>query len=402
MPTLPPESTQQATVLVVDDDDLFLRVCKGLLKRAGLSVEAVNDPSRALECLEQRHFDAVVSDVNMPNVNGISLVRAVREIDASVPVLLMTGAPTLEMAISAIDLGVQKFLPKPFDVDVFVRGVRDAVKQRATQDGLGADHCRLNRALDGMWMAYQPIAQLSSGTPLSYEALLRTTATEVKGPAEVLELAERTGRLFELGRRVRGRVAADIEKLPPSIDLFVNLHPEDLEDPDLYDPTAPLTLVAKRVVLEITERASLTHNAGLLEHMRVLRELGFRVAVDDLGAGYAGLTTLSKVQPEFVKLDASLVRGIDTSGVNQLIVTAMLDLSRELGAKVVAEAIETPGELATLRRLGVDLMQGYYFARPGRPFVELSADALSHATREQDEPVALQRDEPPLMKAANS
>ncbi|MBL8910778.1 MAG: EAL domain-containing protein [Archangium sp.] len=374
--TLPPPDPQKATVLVVDDDDLFLRVCSGVLRRAGLTVETVNDPTRALERIEERHYDAIVSDVCMPSINGISLLRAVREVDHSVPVVLMTGAPTLETAISAIDLGVHKFMPKPFDVDAFVSAVKDAVTRRASTDDLGAAHCRLNRALDGLWMAYQPIAQLSTGKPLSYEALLRTTATEVKGPTEVLELAEKTKRLFELGRRIRNIAAADFEQLPQGVDLFVNLHPEDLDDPDLYDPTAPLSLRASRVVLEITERASLSHHHALVEHIRALRELGFRVAIDDLGAGYAGLTSLSQVQPEFVKLDASLVRGIEASGVNQLIVTAVLDLCRELGARVVAEAIETPAELRTLQRLGVDLMQGYLFAKPARPFVELDPKAL--------------------------
>lgn len=375
-PVPPPPDPQKATVLVVDDDDLFLRVCSGVLRRAGLTVETVNDPTRALERIEQRHFDAIVSDVCMPSINGISLLRAVREVDHSVPVVLMTGAPTLETAISAIDLGVHKFMPKPFDVDAFVSAVKDAVTRRASTDDLGAAHCRLNRALDGLWMAYQPIAQLSTGTPLAYEALLRTTANEVKGPTEVIELAEKTQRLFELGRRIRARSAADLENLPQDIDLFVNLHPEDLDDPELYDPTAPLSLQARRVVLEITERASLSHNASLADHIRALRELGYRVAVDDLGAGYSGLTTLSRVQPEFVKLDASLVRGIEASGVNQLIVTAVLDLSRELGARVVAEAIETPAELETLQGLGVELMQGYLFARPARPFVAIEASAL--------------------------
>jgi EAL domain-containing protein (putative c-di-GMP-specific phosphodiesterase class I) len=340
-------------------------------------VETVNDPCRALERIEQRRYDTIVSDVHMPTINGLSLLKAVREVDHSVPFVLMTGMPTLETAISAIDLGVHKFIPKPFEVDVFVKAVQDAVARRATNDDLGTAHCRLNRALDGLWMAYQPIVRLSDGSLLSYEALLRTTATDVKGPGDVIELAEKTDRLFELGRRIRAAAAVDLENLDLDVDLFVNLHPEDLDDPELYDPTSPLSLHARRVVLEITERASVAHDTFLVDHVRALRALGYRVAVDDLGAGYSGLTTLSRVQPEFVKLDGSLVRNIDNSGVNQLIVSAVLDLSAELGARVVAEAIETQRELATLRELGVELMQGYLFARPGKPFVQIDRAALN-------------------------
>ncbi|MFO0593766.1 MAG: EAL domain-containing protein [Myxococcaceae bacterium] len=359
-----PVPDTRPTVLVVDDDDLFLRVCGGLLKRAGLAVETLNDPSRALERIEHRKYDAIVSDVCMPEINGISLLKAVREIDRAVPVVLMTGAPSLENAISAIDLGVHKFLPKPFDVDAFVGAVKDAVARRH----LGADQVwrneKLDRALEGLWMAFQPIVVPGRDQPFAYEALLRTRTKDIAGPNEFITLAEETRRLFELGRVIRSAVAREFDKLPDGVDLFVNLHPEDLDDPDLYRPEAPLSRHARRVVLEITERASVASHGTLHQRISSLRELGYRIALDDLGAGYSGLTTLSRILPEFVKLDASLVRDIDTSGVNQLIVTAVLDLAGELGARVVAEAIETPVERAALEALGVELMQGFHFARP--------------------------------------
>lgn len=371
--------SQVGRVLVVDDDDLFLRVCNSVLRRAGLTVEPVTDPLEALERVKLKRYDAIVSDVCMPGVSGLSLLEGVRKLDATVPFVLMTGMPTVETAISAIDLGVHKYLPKPFDVDVFVATVLDAVKKRVGAEDLPALHRRLDRALEYLWMAYQPIVSAPHQTTMAYEALLRSGAPEVKSPADVLELAEKTHRLFDLGRAIRGSVAGELARLEPAVDVFVNLHPADLEDPELYDPASPLTQHAKRVVLEITERASIAHDHALQDHCRQLRALGFRIAVDDLGAGYSGLTTLARVQPEFVKLDASLVRGLEGSTVNQLIVTAVLDLSSELGSRVVAEAIETPAELGMLRKLGVELMQGYFFARPARPFVIVDFAALSSA-----------------------
>ena len=111
------------------------------------------------------------------------------------------------------------------------------------------------------------------------------------------------------------------------------------------------------------------HLAELPSYVERLRALGFRLAVDDLGAGYAGLTLLARLQPDLVKLDASLVRGIEHSPAQQLIVASVLDLAHELGTSVVAEAIETLAERGLLETLGVDLMQGYLFARPAKPFV---------------------------------
>ncbi len=369
-------SSPSGRVLVVDDDDLFLRVCGSLLRRAGLTVETVNNPLEALKRVEHQRYDVIVSDVCMPDITGLSLLEAVRRFDSTVPFVLMTGAPSIESAISAIDLGVHKYLPKPFNVDEFVISITEAVKRRAGAEDIPALHRRLDRALEGLWMAYQPIVELGKRRSLSYEALLRTTTPDIKGPGEVLELAEKTGRLFDVGRAIRTLVAGEMVNLAEDIDVFVNLHPADLEDPELYASDSPLAAWSKRVVLEITERASVAHDKALNDQMRNLRAMGYRIAVDDLGAGYSGLTTLARVQPEFVKLDASLVRGIDTSAVNQLIVSAVLDLSAELGSRVVAEAIETPEELVMLRELGVDLMQGYFFARPARPFVVVDFSAV--------------------------
>lgn len=364
-------------VLVVDDDELFLRVCGSLLRRAGLTVDSVASPSEALALIGQKRFDAIISDFVMPDFSGLSLLKAAREVDQSVPFVLMTGAPTIESAITAIDLGVHKYLPKPFDVDVFVQTIADAVKRRVTSTDTSSLNRRLDRAIEGLWMAYQPIVDVSEQRILSYEALLRTTAPEIKNPGEVLELAEQTGRLVDLGRAIRNAVARELPKLDASIDVFVNLHPADLEDTQLYELAAPLTEFSKRVVLEITERASVTHDADLKQHVEALRALGYRVAIDDLGAGYSGLTSVALIQPEFVKLDGSLVRDIDRSTVNQIVVSAVLDLAGKIGQRVIAEAIETPEELAALRALGVDLMQGYYFAKPAKPFAPVDFSKVS-------------------------
>ncbi|MDP1825158.1 MAG: EAL domain-containing protein [Archangium sp.] len=372
-------SLPNGRVLVVDDDELFLRVCSSLLKRAGLTVETSLSPTEALKLIETQRYDTIVSDFCMPDLSGLALLRAARAFDATVPFVLMTGAPSIESAISAIDLGVHKYLPKPFDVDVFTTTVTDAVKRRVGSDDLPSLNRRLDRAIEGLWMAYQPIVEFSKQRPLAYEALLRSDAPEVKGPGDVLYLAEKTGRLFDLGRAIRSSVAGELPGLDSATDVFVNLHPADLEDPELYQPGSPLTAFARRVVLEITERASVAHDEDLTTHIDGLRALGYRVAVDDLGAGYAGLTTLARIQPEFVKLDGSLVRNIDTSGVNQMIVGAVVALSERMGLRVIAEAIETAKELTMLRELGVDLMQGYFFARPGKPFVHVDFAATEAA-----------------------
>jgi EAL domain-containing protein (putative c-di-GMP-specific phosphodiesterase class I) len=131
---------------------------------------------------------------------------------------------------------------------------------------------------------------------------------------------------------------------------------------------APLSRVADRVVLEITERASLDGIVDVRSKLAELRKMGFRIAIDDLGAGYAGLTSFTTLEPDFVKLDMSLIRDVDTNATKQKLVSTMTSLCKELGMMVVAEGVETAGELGVLVEMGCDLLQGYLLAKPGRPF----------------------------------
>ena len=143
-----------------------------------------------------------------------------------------------------------------------------------------------------------------------------------------------------------------MRETPPPAHMFVNLHPADLEDAELYADDGALTPFAKQVVLEITERAALDRIHELSSRVTRLRALGYRIAIDDLGAGYAGLTSFAQLEPEVVKVDMSLVRGIDSSAVKQKLVRSIVALCTELGIQLVAEGIETPAERDMLDQPG--------------------------------------------------
>jgi EAL domain-containing protein (putative c-di-GMP-specific phosphodiesterase class I) len=145
-----------------------------------------------------------------------------------------------------------------------------------------------------------------------------------------------------------------------------------LGDPELYSPEAPLTRIAAKVVLEITERAPLDEMPEVQSRIAQLRKLGYRVAVDDVGAGYAGLSSIANLEPEVMKIDMGLIRDIDVSSVKQKLVGAMVSLCAEMNVLVIAEGIESKLERDTLKRLGCDVMQGYFFATPGKPFPDVT------------------------------
>ena len=203
-------------------------------------------------------------------------------------------------------------------------------------------------------------ARGSGGQPLPEDVLLVDAAVLRR---HQLDAAERLGALPSLGRAIRAAVVATMGS-DPGLATFVNLHPHDLEDELLYDPASALSLRAGSVVLEITERASLDGLHDVRGRVQRLRELGFRIAIDDLGAGYAGLSSFSALAPDVVKLDMALVRGVHADPVKRKLVGSMAGVCKDLGIVVVAEGVEVAEERDVLTELGCDLLQGYFIGRP--------------------------------------
>jgi EAL domain-containing protein (putative c-di-GMP-specific phosphodiesterase class I)/CheY-like chemotaxis protein len=372
---------QPYRILLVDDEFGILRMFKTALTNYGYVTEEARDGREAMERIKSSHFDVIVSDVNMPGYGGLEFLRGVRERDLDVPVILMTGKPSLEASSKALEYGAFRYLTKPVMPaalrDVIERAVRfhgvAQLKRQALElqgakwpgDRAALD-ARFAMAMNGLWVAFQPIVAWGTRSLYGYEALLRSTEPTLVSPLAFVEAAEQLGKLEELGRAVRACAASAI--LPDEAKLFVNLHVYDLKDEALYQADSPLAKLANRVVLEITERASLHSVKDVEARVARLRQLGFAIAVDDLGAGYAGLTSFEQLQPEVAKLDMSLIRNVDKEPTKRSIVRSMHRLCAELGILVVCEGIETVEERDVLAELGCDLMQGYLFARPGPAF----------------------------------
>ena len=371
----------RADVLLIDDDRLVLRALERMLKSGGYSVFAIDDAQEAAREAMAGGFEIVVSDINMPGISGMELLDMLRAYGCDVPFVLMTGAPSLDSACSAIELGVQQYLTKPVTKDAFLkaveRGVAASRERRLRREAKVAskpeEAASFERALRSLWMAYQPIVSLAAHGPIAYEALMRSDEPGFNNPGALLEYAERNGRMTDLGRTVRDLCADAAARLSPGLLLFVNLHVHDLFDPTLFSEASPLTSYANKVVLEITERGALDEVSDIGDRIRRLRALGFRVAIDDLGAGYAGLTSIAVLEPDFVKLDMSLTRDLAASSVKQRLVASMVEACRDCGMTLVAEGVETMKELLVLRQLGCEILQGYYFARPSPEFVKVAA-----------------------------
>jgi EAL domain-containing protein (putative c-di-GMP-specific phosphodiesterase class I) len=373
---------ERPTVLVVDDEPELVRVVLRVLRAAGIDGIGCHRGADALHVLQSQTVDAIISDLAMPGMSGVELVRAVRARDRHVPVIMMTGGPSVETAVSAIEYGVYRYLTKPFAPKHLVEITQRAIQLRRLAEakhevmrtlgvtvGLQSDRVGLeavfDSALSSLWPAFQPIIRASDHGIFGYEALLRSSEPALPNPGAVLDAAERLEQLPRLFRTMRER-SCEVFCPAQSGLLFLNLHPRDLNDHSLLDSKSLAFAHARRIVLEVTERATLDHVVDVRERIAELRRVGYRIAIDDLGAGYAGLNSFASLEPEFVKFDMALVRDVHLSNVKQRLVRVMTDLCHDMGIQVVAEGVETVQERDVLVELGCDLLQGYRFGKPER------------------------------------
>jgi EAL domain-containing protein (putative c-di-GMP-specific phosphodiesterase class I) len=230
--------------------------------------------------------------------------------------------------------------------------------------------CRDGEALDfDFSMAFQPIVDLETGTPFAYEALVRGTSGEGAGSILSRVTAE-TRYAFDQKCRVKAiETAARVGLLDTGARLSINFLPNAV-----YSPKACIQLTVKtaaatgfptdRLIFEFTENEQMAEPEHVANIVNTYKAMGFGTALDDFGAGHAGLALLARFQPDIIKLDMELVRGIGDSLPRRIIVDGVARMCRQLGITLVAEGIETAEELDALRGLGIRYVQGYLIARP--------------------------------------
>jgi EAL domain-containing protein (putative c-di-GMP-specific phosphodiesterase class I) len=212
-------------------------------------------------------------------------------------------------------------------------------------------------------MVFQPIIDLQTGEVRGVESLARLTAEPRRSPDLWFIEATNVGLGVELELRAIREALLQLDMLPPSVYMSINAGPATAASAVLREvlETVPLN----RVVLEVTEHDAVSDYEALLDSLKDLRSRGLRLAVDDMGSGYANLRHILRLAPDIIKLDVELTRGIDVDTPKRALASSFANFAREIGAKIVAEGMETKPEYETLKELGVHLGQGYYLARPG-------------------------------------
>lgn len=240
-------------------------------------------------------------------------------------------------------------------------------KYNETFENISCQECINGVQLDfDFTMAFQPIVDTTRQEIFAHEALVRGLNGESAGTI-FSNVTEKNRYRFDQSCRVKAiKLAAELQV---SCFLNINFLPNAVYNPELCIRT---TLEAaelwnfpiSQIIFEITESEKIEDIAHLRKIVDYYKKRGFKTAIDDFGAGYAGLNLLSEIQTDFIKLDMALIRGIDKDSIRQAIVRGVLQVSNEISATIIAEGVETQEELVVLQSLGIELFQGFYFAKP--------------------------------------
>jgi EAL domain-containing protein (putative c-di-GMP-specific phosphodiesterase class I)/CheY-like chemotaxis protein len=381
-------------VLIVDHDDSNVQHLELILRMAGASsVHTVTDARSAVDrCLEVRP-DVVLMDLDMPLVDGYEVLFSLRRVlpdEGFLPVLVLTHDTTTGARERALEAGVNDFLTKPFDDVEFVQRVRNLLSMRALYRTVHRHNLELQAELDAhaeghrrvavesdlrrarvadviadgaIRMVYQPIVDLAGGHTVGMEALARFDCEPQRSPAAWFAEAAEVGLAIELDLAAVAASLSALDWLPDDVFLSVNVSPATAISGRLQECLHGVP--SSRIVLELTEHTRIDDYDALRTALDELRQQGARVAVDDAGAGYAGLQQILRLRPDIVKLDLEFTRTIDADPVRRALATSLVTFGRDTGELIIAEGIETPEEFETLERLGVCWGQGFYLAPPG-------------------------------------
>lgn len=364
--------------LFVDDEASILDGISMALHGRDLRILTAATPTAAFDLLQREPVGVVVSDEQMPAMSGTDFLAEVRRRHPDVVRMVLSGAMdprTISRAVN--EAGVFRYLLKPCtpaDLGLAVEQALEAHVVRRTGTTPRRVDVDIDEALKRLHMVMQPIYASRGGLVFAHEALVRLPAEMGVNAGDLLDAADAQGRLWEVERAIRASIAERVSARPIESLLFVNLHPRSLLDPQLYTDRDPLAPHANAIVLEITERGSLEEVDDLRQRVTSLRALGYRVAIDDMGSGYSGLTAFTMILPDFVKFDRELIRAMHSTPSKHKLVRSIAAVCRELSITTVAEGVEDQNDLRAAREMGCNLLQGYLLGHPEPAFRTTASD----------------------------
>jgi EAL domain-containing protein (putative c-di-GMP-specific phosphodiesterase class I)/AmiR/NasT family two-component response regulator len=387
------------SVLVVDDDSGDAEALRGLLTGKGLERVYTETDSRKVQRLLAKHNpDLVLLALRMPNVDGFELLAQVRKFAAGayLPVLVLSADTSTLARNRALVEGAQDFLTKPVDTTEVILRIANLLQTRelyaalryltSVQTQPGGERAEVLARIQGvldhrtLTPVFQPIQDLRTGATVGHEALSRFPDPTRGGPGRWFADAFHVGLGVELEWLAATSALTYFETAAPEMFLTMNMSAATVMH--LVEHELCPAGLWSRIVIELTEQVPVEDFPALQRALAPLRSLGARLSADDMGSGYSGFRHLLRLRPDIIKLDISLITGIDRNHEQQALTRALLTFAHEVGAQVIAEGIEEPAELSTLQDLGVPWGQGYLIGLPAplpKPMSAVDAFYRSHA-----------------------
>ncbi len=384
---------RDAKVLVVDDNVANVQLLVSMLRRSGLrAVSSATDAYEALRLVRTTDPDVVLLDLHMPRIDGYTVLESLAG-DASIeylPVLVLTADTTRDAVHRALSLGARDFLTKPFDMTEVLLRVRNLLETRYLYKALREHNSSLADELarreaaeqervrsreeslkridavlhcdDSLAVVFQPIVELATRRTVGLEALSRFSGEPLRSPDLWFDEASSVGLGPELEMKAVRSAVSQLDRIPDDEFLAVNVSPELVLSGKLDELASHE--ICSRLVLELTEHVAVDDYGPIRSRIEPLREHGAQVAVDDTGAGFSSLRHILLLQPEIIKLDRSLTLGVDRDPAKRALAASLVSFAVDIDARLIAEGVETEGELTTLELLGAPWVQGFHIAMP--------------------------------------
>jgi EAL domain-containing protein (putative c-di-GMP-specific phosphodiesterase class I) len=361
-------------VLAIDDEPALLEIIQKVASSANYVVHATTEPGVFQATLSAQPPSVVLLDLQMPDCDGIELLRVLAEMHCRAKIILVSGFDARVLSLAkevgrdlGLDMGepVEKPL-RPAQLKQILSSLRNAVFR--------PDIAGLREAIDNdrLELFYQPLLTLKTGVVIGYEALVRWNHPEfgIVLPDLFITLAEQGGLIDALNECVLTLATADIASWRElGIESCVSVNVSALNiTAGLIDQLLALCALhhipPRLLRLEVTETAAMGHPATMLEVLTRIRLKGFELAIDDFGTGYSSLVQLRRLPFSQLKIDRSFVADLETSEDARVIVGAIVNLARNLRLESIAEGIETREQSQRLAEMGCDTGQGFLFSRP--------------------------------------
>ena len=360
-------------ILIADSDENFVKAMVRLLEARGYKVDAACDSADALEKVRQ-YPDLILLDQGLPDTGGLEICKKVREDSRleHISIIVFTATQLPSDRVEGFSLGADDCVSKPVDDEELIARMEAVLKRNQVFCQVQEERSTLTTELrsilsnETITPYFQPIYSMKTLKPIGLEALSRPPTSGLIDNAEFLFKTALILDMYSEVEMVCWKIAVSKWKEMVNTEkLFLNCTPYFIESGRLNEKfLSQLGINPSSIVLEITERTAIQKYDIFLKELNMIRGLGIKIAVDDVGSGFASLDTVVEIRPDIVKIDRQLVRDLHKDDLKYNIMQAIVSFCKKSNVITVAEGVEVEKELEAVIELGVDAVQGYLLAYP--------------------------------------